>query len=143
MIPLCVAASAQEDSQAVDMFSVIAIMIFSQQPIAPVIEGVASYYNIASSSNLTASGEPMVDEAFTCAMRTGKFGTHYRVTAENGKSVVVRLNDRGPYIDGRVIDLSEGAMRQLDPTAEQGLLNVRIERIPEAAIPRLFESRKG
>lgn len=124
------------------MFSVIAIMIFSQQPVAPAVEGVASYYNIASSSNLTASGEPMVDEAFTCAMRSGEFGTHYRVTAENGKSVIVRLNDRGPYIDGRIIDLSEGAMRQLDPTAEQGLLNVRIERIPEAVIPRLFEKQR-
>ena len=116
-------------------------MLFSQQPIAPVMEGVASYYNIASSSTLTASGEPMVDEAFTCAMRTGRFNTYYRVTAENGKSVVVRLNDRGPYIDGRIIDLSEGAMRQLDPTAEQGLLNVRIERIPESTIPRLFAKR--
>ena len=120
------------------MFSVIAIMLFSQQPIAPVVEGIASYYNIASSSNLTASGEEMVDEAFTCAMRKGRFGTYYRVTADNGKSVVVRLNDRGPYIDGRVIDLSEAAMRQLDPTAEKGLLNVRIERIPESSIPPLF-----
>ena len=143
MIPLFVAASAQEESQAGQLLPVIASMLFSQHPIPPVLARGASYYNIASSSNLTASGEPMVDEAFTCAMRTGKFGTHYRVTAENGKSVVVRLNDRGPYIDGRVIDLSEGAMRQLDPTAEQGLLNVRIERIPEAAIPRLFERRSA
>lgn len=122
------------------MFSVVAIMIFSQQPVPPAVEGIASFYNIASSSNLTASGEPMVDEAFTCAMLTGEFGTYYRVTAENGKSVVVRLNDRGPYIDGRIIDLSEGAMRQLDPTTEKGLLHVRIERIPESAIPRLFQS---
>ena len=120
------------------MFSVVAIMLFSQQPVIPVVEGIASYYNVASSSGLTASGEPMVDEAFTCAMRSGAFGSHYRITAENGRSVVVRLNDRGPYVKGRIIDLSEGAMRQLDP--EAGLLRVRIERIPEHLVPPLFES---
>jgi len=120
------------------MIGVVAIMLFSQQPVVPVIEGIASYYNVASSSTLTASGEEMVDEALTCAMRTGEFGTYYRIVAENGRSVVVRLNDRGPYIKGRIIDLSEGAMRQLDPDANAGLLQVRIERIPEGKVPPLF-----
>ena len=121
------------------MLSVLAIMLFSQQPVLPVVEGVASYYTIESSSNLTASGEPMVDEAFTCAMRSGEFGAIYRVTADNGKSVTVRLNDREPYIKGRHIDLSEAAMKALDPTLQKGLLNVKIERIVESDIPRLFD----
>lgn len=120
------------------MFGVIAIMLFSQQPLLPVMEGIASYYNVRSSSRLTASGEPMVDEAFTCAMRTGVFGAYYRITAENGRSVVCRLNDRGPYVKGRIVDLSEGAMRALDPGFRKGLLHVRIERIAEISVPPLF-----
>lgn len=122
------------------MFAVIAIMLLSQQPVMPVMEGVASYYNVASSSTLTASGETMIDEGFTCAMLEGDFGAYYRVTAENGQSVVCRLNDRGPYIKGRIIDLSEAAMRQLHPTA--GLLRVRIEKIPPASVPPLFSSSR-
>lgn len=125
------------------MLPLIALLLISQQPIftspeplIPFAEGVASYYTIASSSTLTASGEPMVDEAFTCAMLIGEFGSHYRITAENGRSVVCRLNDRGPYIKGRIIDLSHAAMRALHP--EAGLLKVRIERIPESAVPSLF-----
>ena len=114
-------------------------MLYSQQPVVPVMEGIASYYTVESSSTLTASQEMMVDDAFTCAMRVGEFGTYYRVTADNGRSVVCRLNDRGPYVDGRIIDLSEAAMRQLDPTLTKGILNVRIERIPESSTPpRLF-----
>lgn len=120
------------------MLNLIAIVLFSQQPIMTVEEGIASYYTIASSSAITASGEVLVDEAMTCAMRSGTFGAIYRVTADNGREVVVRLNDRGPYSEGREIDLSAGAMRMLDPTLEEGLLNVRIERINESEIAPLF-----
>lgn len=121
------------------MLSVIAILLMLQQPVMADFSEVASYYNVASSSTLTASGEPMVDEAYTCAMRSGTFGAMYRVTAENGRSVVVRLNDRGPYIDGRVIDLSEAAMRELDPTLTSGILDVNIVQILPSEIPLLFE----
>ena len=121
-----------------NMLNLIAIVLFSQQPIMTVEEGIASYYTIASSSAITASGEVLVDEAMTCAMRSGTFGAIYRVTADNGREVVVRLNDRGPYSEGREIDLSAGAMRMLDPTLEEGLLNVRIERINESEIAPLF-----
>lgn len=80
----------------------------------------------------------MVDQAFTCAMRDGVFGEYYRVTAENGRSVIVRLNDRGPYVEGRDIDLSAAAMRALDPSMEKGLLKVAIEPVDESEIDPLF-----
>ena len=125
------------------MLEVIALVLFSQQPVVPVTQGVASYYNVASSSTLTASGEPLIDTEFTFAMREGDFGAFWRVTAENGNSIICRLNDRGPYVDGRLIDLSEAAMRALDPDLEQGLLNVTIERIPEREEPqRTWERRR-
>jgi len=106
------------------MFELVALMLLSQQPLIPVAEGMASYYTISSSSHETASGERMNDEAFTCAMRNGEFGGYYLVVAETGRSVVVRLNDRGPYVKGRVIDLSKAAMRKLDPRA--GTVKVKV-----------------
>ena len=106
------------------MFELIALMMLSQQPIQPVVEGVASYYTVASSSGLTASGEPLRDDLDTCAMPDGIFGHYYLVLAENGNTVVCRLNDRGPYVKNRVIDLSFAAMRKLD--GEAGLLKVQV-----------------
>jgi rare lipoprotein A len=120
------------------MLSFLAILLISQQSISPGTQSIASYYTVASSSTLTASGETMVDEAFTCAMREGDFGSYLRVSSVDGKSVVVRLNDRGPYIEGRDIDLSEAAMRVLDPSMEKGVLKVTIEQVDETIIPPLF-----
>jgi rare lipoprotein A len=106
------------------MFEVVALMLLSHQPLPPVAVGEASYYTVESSSTITASGERFRDDALTCAMLEGEFGEYFLVVAENGRSVVVRLNDRGPYIDGRVIDLSEAAIRELHPTT--GTLDVRV-----------------
>ncbi len=106
------------------MFGVFALMLLSQQPLQPVIEGEASYYTIASSSTRTASGEFLNDEDLTCAMLNGEFGTNYLVVAENGHSVIVRLNDRGPFVPGRVIDLSRAAIRALHPS--EGTLHVKV-----------------
>lgn len=123
------------------MVPLLALMMFSQQPSITVMEGVASYYTVASSSTLTASGERFTDDGMTCAMRNGQFGTYYRVTdVETGRSVVVKLNDRGPYIDGRVIDLSEGAMKRLDPQLKNGILEVRIEQVPKRVAEAHFRS---
>jgi rare lipoprotein A len=118
------------------MIELIAIMLLSQQPLQPVLEGTASYYTVASSSRVTASGERFEDDALTCAMLGGEFGEYYLVVAENGNSVVVRLNDRGPYVENRVIDLSEAAIRRLDNDA--GLLKVKVFRLGESppGIPR-------
>jgi rare lipoprotein A len=102
-------------------------MLLSQQTLLPVAQGEASYYTVASTTPLTASGDRMDDTLYTCAMREGDFGGYYLVVAENGRSVVCKLNDRGPYIKGRIIDLSKAAMRKLHPRA--GTLRVTVYKI--------------
>ena len=73
-------------------------------------EGVASYYADSLAGNPTASGEPYDPQALTAAHKTLEFGTKVRVTyPKNGKSVEVVINDRGPHVDGRIIDLSRAA----------------------------------
>ena len=71
--------------------------------------GVASYYK---SGKRTANGERFNPNGLTAAHRTLKFGTRVMVTnLGNGQSVVVRINDRGPFVRGRIIDLAYGAAR--------------------------------
>ena len=73
--------------------------------------GTASWYALTSK---TASGERMNPNAMTAAHPTLRFGTKVRVTnKKNGRSVVVRINDRGPFTRGRIIDLSKGAAAKL------------------------------
>ena len=74
--------------------------------------GIASVY--AYSGGKTASGERANSGGFTAAHRTLKFGTQVRVTnRRNGRNVVVRINDRGPFVRGRVIDITPAAARAL------------------------------
>lgn len=74
--------------------------------------GVASWYSLPG--NKTASGERMNPNAMTAAHRTLKFGTRLKVTnPRNGRSVVVRINDRGPFTGRRVLDLSKAAASRL------------------------------
>ena len=73
--------------------------------------GGASWYALHSR---TASGERMNPRTLTAAHRSMRFGTKLRVTnSRNGKSVIVRINDRGPFIRGRVLDLSKAAANQI------------------------------
>ena len=86
--------------------------------------GIASYY---WQGQRTASGAHFNPEGLTAAHRTLPFGTRVRVTnAHNGRSVDVTINDRGPFIAGRVIDLSRGAARVIGMTG-QGLARVNVE----------------
>jgi rare lipoprotein A (peptidoglycan hydrolase) len=88
--------------------------------------GLASYYSNEVGPR-TANGERFDPEAMTAAHRTLPFGTRVRVTnLHNGRSVIVRINDRGPFVDARVIDLSHGAARQLRLVGE-GVSPVRLE----------------
>ncbi|MGB3469778.1 MAG: septal ring lytic transglycosylase RlpA family protein [Erythrobacter sp.] len=76
--------------------------------------GVASYYGRRFHGRLTANGERFNMNAMTAAHKTLPFGTRVRVTnPRNGRSVTVRINDRGPFIRGRTIDLSRAAARKL------------------------------
>ncbi|MBN3897260.1 MAG: septal ring lytic transglycosylase RlpA family protein [Nostoc sp. NOS(2021)] len=89
--------------------------------------GMASYYGYDGSCNRTASGQRFNPEGMTAAHRSLPFGTQVRVTnTRNGRSVVVRINDRGPFIRGRVIDLSAGAARILGMMSS-GVAPVHIE----------------
>ncbi len=78
--------------------------------------GMASWYGTKFHGRKTASGEIYDMEKFTSAHRTLPLGTYVKVKRTDGKgdSVVVKINDRGPFVDNRVIDLSRAAARQLD-----------------------------
>jgi len=83
-------------------------------PAASRMAGVASYYADEFNGRVTANGEVYDMDGMTAAHRTLPFGTKVRVTSvDTGRSVVVRINDRGPFKDDRVIDLSLGAAKQL------------------------------
>ena len=85
--------------------------------------GIASVY--AHSGSKTASGERANPAGLTAAHRTLAFGTHVRVTnRRNGRSVTVRINDRGPFVRGRVIDVTPAAARAL---GFSGLTSVKVD----------------
>src|SRR5262245_38735170 len=93
------------------------------------MRGGASYYADAFDGRPTASGEPFDMYAMTAAHRRLPLGTMVRVkNLDNGREVVVRINDRGPYVRGRVIDLSYGAARELG-MLDAGLAHVELERV--------------
>jgi rare lipoprotein A len=89
--------------------------------------GLASYYARSLHGRLTASGERYDRGAMTCAHRSMPFGTLLRVTdVDSGRSVVVKVTDRGPFTGGRLIDLSWAAARALG-MVERGVARVRVE----------------
>jgi rare lipoprotein A len=89
--------------------------------------GTASWYGDYFQGKQTASGEPFDMHDFTAAHPSLPLGTFVRVTnLRNGKVVVVRVNDRGPVVDGRIIDLSYNAARALG-FKERGLQKVRLD----------------
>ena len=91
------------------------------------LEGVASYYADEFHGKKTSNGEIYDMNSLTAAHRTFPFGTKVRITnLENGKIVVVRVNDRGPFHEGRIIDLSLAAAKELD-LVKSGTARVRIE----------------
>lgn len=96
-------------------------------PGGPVETGKASWYGTQHHGKRTASGEPFDQHALTAAHRTLPFGTRVKVTnLNNQRSVVVRINDRGPFRRGRDIDLSRAAAEQLD-LIRTGVAPVRLE----------------
>jgi rare lipoprotein A len=96
--------------------------------------GIASWYGSQNQGRLTASGERFDQHKLTAAHRTLPLDTKVKVTnLENGKSIEVKVNDRGPYIPGRVLDLSTQAAKLLGMEKE-GLALVRIEILPSQQV---------
>ncbi|HSD13403.1 MAG TPA: septal ring lytic transglycosylase RlpA family protein [Flavobacterium sp.] len=90
--------------------------------------GVASYYHNKFNGRKTASGERFSNKKYTAAHRDLPFGTKVRVTnLANDKSVVVTINDRGPFTKGREIDLSKKAFMKITDKKSHGELKVKIE----------------
>lgn len=98
-----------------------------ERPSPRVEIGYASYYARAHHGRRTANGERFDRDALTAAHRTLPYGTRVRVThLRNGRDVTVRINDRGPFRKGRLIDISPAAARELRMIAE-GVARVRVE----------------
>lgn len=90
--------------------------------------GKASWYEIKCNGGThTASGIPLQNQAMTAAHKTLPMGTKVRVTNKsNGKSVILKITDRGPYIKGRVIDVTKGAAKKLD-FINTGVVRCKVE----------------
>jgi rare lipoprotein A (peptidoglycan hydrolase) len=105
--------------------------------------GEASWYGPDFHGRLTASGERYNMLSLTAAHRDLPFNTLVRVTnLDNGREVVVRINDRGPFLKGRILDLSYGAARALGAN-RPGVVRVRIEVVGKAAPPAPAKNQGG
>ena len=93
-------------------------------PRGPTVTGPASWYGAELAGRPTASGEPFDPDALTAAHRTLPFGTRLEVTRA-GRSVVVTVNDRGPFAGDRILDLSRGAATRLG-LVEDGVADVTL-----------------
>lgn len=89
--------------------------------------GKASYYSRSANRHLTSSGERHYSDSMVCAHKYAPFGTLLKVTnLRNGKEVVVKVNDRGPFVKGRLVDVSHGAARELGMLSA-GVVEVKVE----------------
>jgi rare lipoprotein A len=108
--------------------------IYEVDPKAKVQVGKASYYASCFHGRRTSSGEKCNVSLLTAAHRTLPFGTMVKVTMlSNGKSVVVRINDRGPHTKGRIIDLSQAAAKKIG-LHRAGTAKVKIERVHKSKL---------
>ena len=108
-------------------------------------EGIASWYGPSFDGLRAASGEIFDSGQLTAAHRTLPFGTKVRVRRlDSAGSIVVRINDRGPFVDSRIIDLSQAAAQRLGMT-DPGLFRVAVEVVEKAAMAQLqaFAVRVG
>jgi rare lipoprotein A len=111
--------------RAVVALALAAPLAFTFPSLAHAQVGIASVYSTHEQGNRTASGIPLRNDALTAAHRTLPFGTRVRVTnLRNHRSVVVKITDRGPYVRGRIIDLTPAGAQAL---AMDGLAPVNVE----------------
>lgn len=113
------------------------------QPGSIIEKGIASWYTSDKSESLTANGEIFDPNSLSAAHKTLKFGTLVRVTnLDSGKSVDVRINDRGPFVDGRIIDLTPAAAKRAD-MLDSGIANVALTLIFQPDVPESKYNRAG
>lgn len=115
------------------LWSLSACVFLCAPSIAQSLEqGLASWYGVPFDGQRAASGEIYHKEELTAAHRTLPFGTTVRIRrTDTGASVVVRINDRGPYVESRIVDLSNAAARQLR-MVEHGVVPVALEVVQAA-----------
>ena len=100
-------------------------------------QGKASFYAKSFSGRKTASGERLHPDSLTCAHRSYPFGTKLKVyNPANGRSVIVRVTDRGPFVRGRIVDLSWRAAKELGIIA-QGVAVVTVQKVSDIIVPYL------
>jgi len=118
------------------LLSVLTFSVTAQE------QGEASYYNDLLQGNKTASGEPYDKNELTAAHKTLPFGTVVKVTRlDNQKSTIVRINDRGPYRKGRILDLSRKAAEEVD-MLRAGVVKVKVEVLEPRNAPLLNNTPK-
>ena len=128
-----------ESRGLIKLFTILCIFVLSSCASTPHVDYiskqrsdyvVASWYGQKFNGRQTASGERFDMYAMTCAHKTLQFGTKLHVTnPDNNKSVIVTVNDRGPFIRGRDLDLSYGAAKKIG-IVKKGVGRVKIELIP-------------
>jgi len=114
-------------------FAVLALALpFGANATVTIQEGLVSWYGKHFHARPTASGEPFDATAMTMAHPTLPFGTQVKVTnPRNGRSVVLRVNDRGPFVGSRIGDLSQAAAAYLG-ILSRGIAHVRLEVLTDA-----------
>jgi len=131
---------------AIMVFLLSATLLFADTEVVPTAydeTGLASWYDSDPDGNLTANGERFDPNAMKAAHKSLPFGTVVRVhDLHNHMSVEVTINDRGPYVDGRIIDLTPGAARKID-MHERGISPVGLEILFTPTVPVSNYNRPG
>ena len=119
--------------------TLLLVLGFTLLPAQVQQKGKASFYAKKFHGRKTASGERLHQDSLTCAHRTYPFGTKLKVyNPANGRSVIVRVTDRGPFVRGRIIDLSWRAAKELGIVA-QGVATVFVQKYNDIIVPFLAE----
>ncbi len=123
---LQLASCSSPDARTAAAPALAAVEVAKPKPAGPAQHGIASIYT----DHRTASGERYSRHALAAAHKHHPLGCYCKVTnLTNGKYVIVRINDRGPYIRGRIIDLTPAAAGKLGFGYKQGLAKVKVERM--------------
>lgn len=114
--------------KAITIFITLLACVFAM-PVVAQTHGTASYYGNGVHGHRTSDGSRYHKDSLTCAHRTYPFGTLLKVTnKKNGREVIVRVTDRGPFVRGRVVDLSMAAAKKLNMVSA-GVVPVVVERV--------------